>query len=479
MPLSVLTIEQMRDWEKATWATGQTELEVMRRAGQALAQTALRMTRTDDLILIVAGKGHNGDDSRFAVEHLAKRRVDIFDVLDPREDFSKLEQRLRMSPALLIDGLFGIGINRPLSADWVRFIERINAAKLKVLAVDVPSGLNGDTGEPQPIAVEACVTLTVGAPKVGMLRQSAWPFVGRLEVAHEVGLVPCPSTNNLRWTLPEDFTRFPPPRVAAGHKGTYGHAALLAGSPGYHGAAVLASRGAQRARPGLITLYTLPAVYAVIASQLQAVMVSPWNPELKLAENCTAIMAGPGLASPEVPEQLKDFVRQTWRDGPVPMVVDASALSWLTPGPVRPEAIRVITPHPGEAARLLGITSQKVQSERVQALRRLSERFGNTWIILKGHQTLVGRSTGDLFVNGSGNPYLAQGGSGDLLSGYVAGLMAQPSLANDPFTILRYAVWQHGACADLLQASRSGWVIEDLAVMLGQISPKLEGNAAL
>jgi NAD(P)H-hydrate epimerase len=201
-------------------------------------------------------------------------------------------------------------------------------------------------------------------------------------------------------------------------------------------------------------------------------MVSAWHPESKLPENCTVVMAGPGLAFPEVPEQLKSFIRQTWRDSSVPMVVDASALGWLIPGPVTNEAIRVITPHPGEAARLLGITSQQVQSDRVQALRRLSERFGNTWVILKGHQTLVGRSTGEVFVNSSGNPYLAQGGSGDLLSGYVAGLLAQPTMASDPLRTIRYAVWQHGACADLLQASRSGWVIEDLAAVLGQTAPQ-------
>ena len=470
MPLPVLTIEQMRDWEKATWATDQTELEVMYRVGKEVAHTALCMTRPGESVLIVAGKGHNGDDARFAAEHLAERRVEVLDVLDPREDFLKLEQRLAMSPALLIDGLFGIGMNRPLGGDWVQVIERINAAKSKVLAVDLPSGLNGNTGEPQPAAVEASVTLTVGAPKVGLLRQSAWQFVGRLAVAHEVGLTPCPCTSELLWTLPEDFSRFPPRRTVAGHKGTYGHAALLAGSPGYHGAAVLASRGAQRAQPGLITLYTLPAVYPAIASQLQAVMVSEWSRESKLVENCTAIMAGPGLAAADVPVPLKNFIRQSWLESPLAMVADASALAWLTPGALQSNGVRVITPHPGEAARLLGIKSQEVQSDRVTALRRLSERFGNTWVILKGHQTLVGRSSGEVYVNCSGNPYLGQGGSGDLLSGYIAGLLAQPILADDALKTLRYAVWQHGACADLLLAGRGGWVVENLAEIMGEAS---------
>ena len=167
-----------------------------------------------------------------------------------------MEALLALRPALIIDGLFGIGLNRPLSAEWVRFINLVNEACACALAVDVPSGLNADTGQPEGAAVRASVTLTVGAPKAGMLQESAWPFVGRLEVAPEVGLVPCPHRSAVQWTLPQDFTGYPPPRMAATHKGNYGHLAILAGSVGYHGAAVLASRGAQRAQLGLITLQT-------------------------------------------------------------------------------------------------------------------------------------------------------------------------------------------------------------------------------
>src|SRR5205823_13003386 len=116
---------------------------------------------------------------------------------DPATGATKLEPLLARRPALVIDGLFGIGINRPLSAEWVRLIQRINEARLPVLAVDVPSGLNGDTGEPQGAAIQATLTLTVGAPKSGMLAEPAWPFVGRLEVATDVGLIPCPITSEL------------------------------------------------------------------------------------------------------------------------------------------------------------------------------------------------------------------------------------------------------------------------------------------
>ena len=468
MPLPVISVEQMREWEKATWAAGQTEAEVIRRVGLAVARCALQLTKPTDLILILAGKGHNGDDARGAREHLFKRRVDLLEVSDPAQDLSKLKTLLSLRPALVIDGLFGIGINRALKSDWVRFIQSINEAQLKVLAVDTPSGLDATTGQPQGAALHAVVTLTVGAPKQGLLSSSAWPFVGRLEIAEDVGLSTYRPAAEMQWTVPADFEAFPPRRSVAGHKGTYGHLAIIAGSLGYHGAAVLSSRGAQRAQPGLITLCTLESVYHVIASQLQAVMVSPWSAETKIPETRTAMLIGPGLAAAEVPEQIKLLVADVWRRFPSPVVVDASALAWLPPENAPQPGMRAITPHPGEAARMLNSSSKEIQGNRVQALRDLSRRFSNAWVVLKGHQTLVGRSEGEVYVNSSGNPHLAQGGSGDVLSGYLAGLLAQPQLQADPLTALRYGVWAHGRAADDLQARRPGWVIEDLIVELGQ-----------
>ena len=329
MGLPVITVEQMRDWERATWAAGQTEAEVIRRVGRCVARHALNLTRPGDLVLILAGKGHNGEDARGARELLGERRVDVLEVTEPAADLPKLDALLSLKPALVIDGLFGIGINRPLSAEWIALIQRVNEARRPVLAVDVPSGLDANTGQPHGGAVRASVTLTVGTPKVGMLQEPAWPFVGRLEVAPDVGLVPCPLSGELQWTLPGDFEAFPPARSAATHKGSYGHLLIIAGSMGYHGAAVLAARGAQRAQPGLITLYTMESVYHSVAPQLQAVMVSPWRTESKLPSFWDAVLVGPGLAATEMPDQLKTQVRHLWRDSPVPVVVDASALDWL------------------------------------------------------------------------------------------------------------------------------------------------------
>jgi hydroxyethylthiazole kinase-like uncharacterized protein yjeF len=469
MSLPVITIAQMREWETASWAAGKSEAEVIRRVGELVARQALEMTRAGEAMLILAGKGHNGDDARLAREHLAERRVEVLNVSDPEADFSKLDALLLARPALVIDGLFGIGINRPLAAEWVKFIGRINASRLPVLAVDVPSGLNADSGEPQGAAIEAAVTLSVGAPKIGLIKTNASQYVGRLVVADDTGLVPCPIKSELNWTMPGDFHGFPLRRPEAGHKGTFGHLAIVAGSAGYHGAAVLASRGAQRAQPGLITLFTQEPVYHPVAAQLQAVMVQMWSPELKLPGDYGAVLIGPGLASPQVPEEMKRVVRRLWRDSQMPVIVDASALDWLVSDPFPKNAVRVITPHPGEAGRLLKTTAARVQADRVGSLREISRRFGNTWVVLKGSQTLIGRSEGDVFINSSGNPFLGQGGSGDALSGYLAGLLAQSALREEVERTVRFGVWQHGAAADLLTRTRGNWVVEDLLNTIGMV----------
>ena len=457
----------MREWEKATWASGRTEAEVIRRVGEQLAHLALQLSQSGDSILILAGKGHNGDDARAAQKHLAGREAELLEIKDPDLDLSRLEGCPSGRPALVIDGLFGVGLNRPLDNSWSKIIQRVNAAQLKVLSVDAPSGLNSETGEVQGAAIEATVTLTIGAPKIGLLRRSAWPFVGRLEVASDVGLIPCPLTSELNWTLPEDFSGFPPRRQIASHKGSFGHLAILAGSRGFHGASVMAARAAQRARPGLITLFAQEAAYLPVASQLQAVMVHPWSPNVKLPGDFDALLVGPGLAAPDLPDEVRKLARQLWREADVPVIVDASALDWLLPGPTPQNAIRVITPHPGEAARLIKSAIPQIQADRPAALRQISQQFGNCHVVLKGHQTLIGRDTGEIFVNSSGNPHLAQGGSGDVLAGFLAGLLAQPALQTEPLKTIRYAVWQHGATADLLESKKPNWVVEDLLDTLG------------
>src|SRR6185436_914333 len=213
---------------------------------------------------------------------------------------------LARRPALIVDGLFGIGLNRPLSPGWIQLIDEINARKTaQVLAVDTPSGLDADTGLPLGAAVRATHTLTFGAIKRGMLASTAANFVGRLEVEQEIGLVPCPFQENCVAVDAADFLGYPPPRFPSGHKGSYGHLAILAGSCGFHGAAVLAARAAQRAQPGLITLCVPESIYSPVASQLQAVMVQPYSQGPQFPKNTTALLIGPGLADPRLPETLR------------------------------------------------------------------------------------------------------------------------------------------------------------------------------
>jgi ADP-dependent NAD(P)H-hydrate dehydratase / NAD(P)H-hydrate epimerase len=465
----ILTIRQMRAREQASWAAGCTETEVIRRVGETAARRALALTQAGDFILLLAGKGHNGDDVRAMQPHLPGRRVELLEILEPAAGLETLPAALARRPALVVDGLFGIGLDRPLEEPWQKIIGLINGTNRPVLAVDVPSGLNADTGEPQPVAVRADVTLAVGAVKRGLLNPAAWESAGRLEVARDVGLLPPPAPGDLHWSGAEDFREYPPRRAAVSHKGNYGHLSIVAGSLGFHGAAVLAARGAHRAQPGLVTLFTLEQVYHAVAGQLQSTMVSVWRPDMKFPANTSAVLVGPGLAIPDLPDAVRSTLRRAWMETPGPVVVDASALDWLPLYPIPQNAVRVITPHPGEAARLLKIRPAEVQANRVDTVREISRRYGSCWVVLKGHQTLIGRATGDIFVNSSGNPQLAQGGSGDVLAGYLAGLLAQRELQADPLRTIRYAVWQHGAAADRLARERKNWVIEDLAQAIGGI----------
>jgi hydroxyethylthiazole kinase-like uncharacterized protein yjeF len=471
MAVPVISVAQMREWEAGSWAAGRSEAAVIDEVGRIVARRAERMTKAGGKVLILAGKGHNGDDARRAATHLEGRTAELVEVIDPAS-MAEIDAALGRRPELIVDGLFGIGLNRPLDEHWQSLIRRVNEANVPVLAIDVPSGLNPETGTTEGEAIRAAVTLTLGAPKAGTLRQTAWECVGRLEVAPEIGLIPCSFESDLRWVLGIDFRGFPPRRGAATNKGDFGRLGILAGSAGYHGAAVLASRGAQRARPGLITLYTPEAVYQPVAAQARAVMVSVWRPNVALPGQNSAVLIGPGLAAENLPEELKAAARHVWRHSAGPVVVDASALAWLPQAASAGPGIRVVTPHPGEAGRLLGGTAAQVQADRVGGLREVSRRLGDCWVVLKGHQTLIGRSAGPVLVNSSGGAELAQGGSGDLLAGFLAGLLAQPALQADAARTISYAVWQHGAAADWLSARRRNWIVEELAVEIGNVGPE-------
>lgn len=465
----VISVAEMRAWEEASWNAGRSSEEVIAQVGKILAQRVLELTQPGDAILILAGKGNNGADARAIEPHLIERRVWVMKIIEPRRASSKVLELLQRKPALIIDGLFGIGLNRDLEPEWCSLLDAINEAQLPVFSVDVPSGLDAQTGEVRGAAVKATWTVTLGAPKVGLLQTGAADWVGKLELADDIGLIPWEGEKDLTWVQPEDFNRFPPLRPIQGHKGTFGHVVVIGGSVGYHGAALLAARGAQRAMPGLVTLCVPREVYQVVAAQVQSVMVHPWKPEWELPASATAIVMGPGLAAKELPDGMKVWIESLWCHSPLAIIADASALAWLPEGPVTSKGIRVITPHPGEAARMLGRSTGEVQKQRQKTLNELSTKWGQTWVVLKGLHTLSGRTAGRIAVNSSGNPGLAQGGSGDVLAGYLGGLLAQPRLQREVGKTLAYGVWQHGAAADALANERKSWSIEELLPYLGTI----------
>ena len=188
MALPVITVEQMRRWETTSWKAGKSEAEVIAQVGSIVSKRALELTQLNDKILLIAGKGHNGDDVRAMINNLPDRDVTLIEVIDPGNSLEKLLINLSAKPQLVIDGLFGIGINRVLDKDWINFISEINAQQLRVLSVDIPSGIDATTGEVQGAAIRANETLTLGAPKIGLLKSASTDYVGRLRVAPKIGL---------------------------------------------------------------------------------------------------------------------------------------------------------------------------------------------------------------------------------------------------------------------------------------------------
>ncbi len=464
----------MRAREERTWAAGVKPDAVIRRAGIAVAEAVRRMAPGLGPVLVLAGRGHNGDDAEVAAERLEDRESTLVRLRDPGDSDSFDRARSWLvahrgrRDAVVVDGLFGIGLNRPLEGRWADLVAEVNDSGVPVLAVDSPSGLDADTGRPMGPTVRASRTLTLGAVKRGLLAESAADHVGRLELAWDIGLLPSEEGEGTWWTLAEDFAGYPPRRSESAHKGTFGHVVVVAGSLGYHGAAVLAARGALRARPGLVTVLTEERCYLPVASSVQSAMVRPWAGEAWNAPGITALVIGPGLASPGLSPAWRTETLRVWREARCPVVVDASALDWLPAGG-RTAGLRIVTPHPGEAGRLLGVGAAEVRNDRMGGVRRLLARWEGTdlWVVLKGRHTLIGGGATGVWVNSSGNPGLAQGGSGDVLSGYLGGLLAQPELSRDAGLAVRHGVWRHGAVADALEATGDAWTTEDLAEAMG------------
>jgi NAD(P)H-hydrate epimerase len=488
--MRIVTAQEMsRADRRAAQEWGVPTLLMMEHAGFGVAEVVRREGRAgaDAPILVLAGKGNNGGDALAAARHLALAGVNVEVILLARRDDIKTDPRLMLgllercgvpvtecatekawleardridAAGGIVDGIFGTGLSKPISGWIADLIEAVNHSPAPVFSIDIPSGLSGDRADIPGPAIGASVTIALGLPKPPLVLPPAESLAGEVRV---VGLgVPIealleqPSPLDL---LEDAWIRgLIPERAPDAHKGDFGHMLAIVGSRGKPGAGVLVCMAALRAGAGLVTAATPQSAHAAVASHRPEVMVEPL-PETPgggiawagidrlraLAQGKDLIVAGPGLGSePDTVQVLQTLAGETR----LPLVLDADALNAFAGKADRlsgRDRTLVLTPHPGEMARLAGTTAAAVQENRLEAVRKLATARA-CHVVLKGHRTLIAAPDGHVDVNPTGNPGLATAGTGDVLTGMIGGFLAQ---GLEPQDALRCAVYLHGRAADL------------------------------
>ena len=412
---------------------------LMQRAGAAAAELAARIAsdKSKD-VLVLAGPGNNGGDARIAADLLKEKffRVTIADKDVPSQ-----------KPwALVIDGLFGIGLTRPIEGEYAKLVEYANRQTCPVLALDVPSGIQSDSGRVLGHAVHATHTITFIALKPGLLTLDGPDHAGEVSVADldlDVNALHAPSA----WIAgPGLFKGMLKRRPRNFHKGMAGSLAVVGGAGGMTGAALLAGRAALKLGAGRVYVGLLAEDAPVVDMLAPELMLR--HPDDVFGEDLDAMVVGPGLGRGERAETLVGAALAS----DIPCVLDADALNLISENTdlrktcAHRSADTLITPHPAEAARLLGTTVATVQEDRVKAARMLAENL-NAHTVLKGNGSIVVARDGHWFVNTSGNPGMASAGMGDVLAGMLGALLAQRYTGE---TALVLGVHLHGAAADSL-----------------------------
>jgi hydroxyethylthiazole kinase-like uncharacterized protein yjeF len=489
--MKLVTASEMRELDRrAIQDLGIPSLVLMENAGRTTYQILRReFPGLRGEVAVLAGPGNNGGDGFVVARYLAHAGIPVavfllgardrvrgdgkvnLEILAPlgvavkevltEADLNPALRRLGRA-ALIVDALLGTGLNSPVKGLMAALIDRLNPLGVPVLAVDIPTGLSADTGQVLGVALKAEVTVTYGWPKLGQVLPPGRDYVGRLWQA-DISIPPI-FAREVPQELAEarDLRALMPPRPFASHKGTFGHLLVLAGSEGKTGAAAMTSEAALRAGAGLVTLgiaaslndimevklteaMTLPLPEAAGARALGAAALAPITDFL---DEKFTLALGPGLGThPET----RELVGQLVHDLPQPMVVDADGLNNLAAntgclqGAAGP---RILTPHPGEMARLLGLSVAEVQARRLDLARETAAKFG-VILALKGAQTVVAAPDGRASLNSTGNPALASGGTGDVLTGLIGGFLAQ-GLA--PWDAARLGVYLHGLAADYFVA---------------------------
>jgi hydroxyethylthiazole kinase-like uncharacterized protein yjeF len=412
-------------------------------------------------VALLARTADVGGDARTMLQRLQRTKVPVTEIVGAAAA-ARLSDRLR-GAALVIDAVFGTGLNAPIEGPLADALHAINASGVPVFAVDIPSGLHADTGVPLGVAVQAEATATFGFAKVGQVLYPGVQHVGALAVI-DIGLAPeavARVAPQIALLGPQDVAPLVPLRDPQAHKGTCGHLLVIAGSQGHTGAARLTAHAACRAGAGLTTLAGPKSLNDIFCAGAPEVMTAPLPDEngfLRFEEGemrtriegKTALAIGPGLGTHDDAQRMVEFLLA---ETALPMVVDADALTCLARVPERLRRSRprtLLTPHPGEMARLLATTPATVQADRLGVARTFAIEHGCT-LVLKGARSVIADAHGRAWINPTGNPGMASGGMGDALSGILGALLAQGLSVDEA---ARLGVYLHGDIADHIAARR-------------------------
>jgi NAD(P)H-hydrate epimerase len=493
--LRILTADQMREADRRTIEDiGIPSLVLMENAGRQVvaAMETFFQDLSERQVAVISGKGNNGGDGFVVARTLQQRGVDVAvfvvgQVAEIKGDarvnleilgrlgitvveigdegqwdlhFSEISDR-----DVIVDALFGTGLKAALSGIYETIIADINGSGIPIVAIDLPSGLSADTHQVIGDCVDATVTVTLGAPKLPLILPPAEEKCGEVVIA-DIG-IPSGLIDGLEGARVELLTRdeirpLMTPRAADVHKGDFGRLVIVAGSPGKSGAAVLAGQGALKSGAGLVTIASPRSVQPVVAAYAPDYMTEALEEtaagtvhfaaaEHVLNLNADAIVVGPGLGRGE---GVSTFVRELLDNGETPLVLDADALNAFADEPSalvgREGRDVIITPHPGEMSRLVGCTIDDVQADRLGIARDFAMSH-KLYVVLKGYRTIIATPEGKCFVNPTGSPGMATGGTGDVLSGMLGAWLGQ---LLDAEAACRLAVYVHGAAGELADADQ-------------------------
>ena len=535
--MKVVTAAEMRQIDQDTIeGIGIPGIVLMETAGSAIVRAIERHYPTCQRIGIFAGKGNNGGDGIVIARQLAHigRDVRLFLVSPPDIFTGEAQTNLQIakrltasfglqatpkgglrieeiltgtgfygtgtvpttlgSCELLVDAIFGTGLRGTVRDPIAAIINAINRLPTPILSVDLPSGLDADTGHPLGTCIQADRTVTIGLPKRGLLMHPGAELTGKLEVV-DIGFpaqVVDAQDIKVNWTSATQAAQWMPPRPLSSHKGSYGRVLVVAGSTGMTGAAALASEAALRAGAGLVTLATPKHLNPILEGLLPEVMtlplpetdtgslaVSATSTILEFAEKTKSILAiGPGLSQhPETVSFVHHLIRENREHGlDLRMVIDADGLNALAQDRETLSLLNsevVLTPHPGEMARLTNTAVPTLEKDRIRTVQQFASEHGVT-LVFKGAPTVTGTPNGNLWVNSTGNPGMATGGMGDVLTGIIAGLMAQGISSENAAAL---GVYLHGLAGDITAETSGmhGLIASDVLKTVPQAISSLTG----